>query len=36
MKQFRSNGAAQIAGRVKETIGLLPVVGNKRKISDEK
>lgn len=36
MKQFRSNGAAQIAGRVKETIGLLPVVGNKRKNSDEK
>ena len=35
MKQFRSNGAAQIAGRVKESIGLLPVVGNKTKNSDE-
>ena len=36
MKQFRSKGAAQIADRVKGTIGSLPVVGNIRKNSDEK
>jgi hypothetical protein len=36
MKQFRSTGAAQIAERVKDTIGSLPVVEKIRKISDEK